>query len=109
MQKSWRIAVLIVSLGLTASISHAQDAAEYGIASGNTSTAVQTVKLPPMTVTLTPATPAAKKTASSNLVATVGPPPAEVNRKALESNSGQHAAKLLLRSVPANAEVFVND
>jgi hypothetical protein len=108
MQKSWKIGILIVSLGLTLSTSHAQDAAEYSTASGNTSTAVQTVKMPPMTVTLTPVTPDAKKT-SSNLIATSGPPPADVNRKALESNSGPHAARLLLRSVPTNAEVFVND
>jgi hypothetical protein len=46
---------------------------------------------------------------SPNLIASTGVPPAEVNRKALESGSGQHPAKMLFRSVPANAEVFVND
>jgi hypothetical protein len=46
--------------------------------------------------------------ASTHLVAHDGPPPEEVNRKALEENAGPDAGKLLLRSTPAGAQVFIN-
>ena len=38
-----------------------------------------------------------------------GPSPEEVNRKSFEDRAGEAAGKLLLRSVPNGAEVFVND
>src|SRR5262249_22853869 len=104
-----KIAALIVLLGPSSSVARAQDVAEYGTSSGNSSVGVQTIKMPPMSVTITPVTPEPKKNTSPNLVASGGPPPAETNRKALEGDSGKHAAKLLLRSTPGNAEVFVND
>jgi PEGA domain len=43
-----------------------------------------------------------------NLVAPVGPPPDEANRNRLEQHAGRQAGKLLLRSVPSGAEIFVN-
>jgi hypothetical protein len=45
---------------------------------------------------------------SAHIVAPDGPPPEEVNRKALEENAGPDAGKLLLRSTPAGAQVFIN-
>lgn len=45
---------------------------------------------------------------SAHLVAPDGPPPEEVNRKALEADAGPDAGKLLLRSKPAGAQVFIN-
>jgi hypothetical protein len=109
MLETWKIAILIVSLGFTSSMLRAQDAAEYGASSGNSPVAVQTIKMPPMSVTITPVAPDSKKNTSPNLIASEAPPPAETNRKALERDSGKHPAKLLLRSTPGSAEVFVND
>jgi hypothetical protein len=52
---------------------------------------------------------AAKSTGgSAHLVAPDGPPPEEVNRKALEADAGPDAGKLLLRSTPSGAQVFIN-
>jgi hypothetical protein len=51
----------------------------------------------------------AKQSASPHLVATDGPPPDVANRKEFEDNAGEKAGKLLLRSVPTGADVFVND
>lgn len=42
------------------------------------------------------------------MIARKGPPPEEVNRKKLEENAGPNGGKLLLRSVPSGADVFVN-
>jgi len=50
----------------------------------------------------------AKPTASPHLIASDGPPPDVVNRKEFEDNAGEKAGKLLLRSVPTGADVFVN-
>ena len=45
---------------------------------------------------------------SAHIVAPDGPPPEEVNRKRLEADAGPDAGKLLLRSKPAGAQVFIN-
>jgi hypothetical protein len=37
-----------------------------------------------------------------------GPPPSDVNRKQFEDNAGAAAGKLLVRSVPSGADVFVD-
>jgi len=117
MRESYKIAVLILLVGLGPRLACAQDAAESAVISGNSSMATQSFKVPslltrPASKTDSPKTPAsadAKTNTSPNLIVSPGVPPAEANRKAFESGSGQHPAKMLLRSVPANAEVFVND
>lgn len=114
MRKNWKIAILVASIGLMSAVVRAQDAAEYGAASGQSSMGVQTIKTP---VTPAPAADTSKSAAASdakgatspNLPLSSGPSPAEVNRKSLEQDAGKHAAKLLLRSTPGTAEVFVND
>lgn len=50
----------------------------------------------------------AKPPASPHLSASDGPPPDVVNRKEFEDNAGEKAGKLMLRSVPTGADVFVN-
>jgi hypothetical protein len=42
------------------------------------------------------------------LIAHDGPPAEEVNRKALEDQAGSDAGKLLMRSWPSGAQIFIN-
>lgn len=46
---------------------------------------------------------------NSYLAPREGPPPEEANRKTLEKAAGKDAAKLLLRSVPSGARVYINE
>jgi hypothetical protein len=57
----------------------------------------------------TPPPSSAKPTLSPHILERSGPPPDEVNRKEFEENAGEKAGKLLLRSVPDGADIFVND
>jgi PEGA domain len=56
----------------------------------------------------TPAQQIADRNNSAYMIAPKGPPPQEVNRKDLEDNAGPNAGKLLLRSVPDGADIFIN-
>jgi PEGA domain len=49
------------------------------------------------------------KNASPHLAATSGPPPEVVNRQALEQQAGSDAGKIMLRSVPTGAQIWIND
>jgi PEGA domain len=51
---------------------------------------------------------AAEKKNSAFITAPKGLPPEEVNRKELEENAGPNGGKLLLRSVPDGADIFIN-
>jgi hypothetical protein len=117
-----RMSGLIFVLAVTPQIVRAQDAAAQA-GSTNSSAAVAAttekeikpagsakdsgVRLVSPTMA-TPAKPAEASQGSAHLVAPDGPPPEEVNRKALEENAGPDAGKLLLRSTPAGAQVFIN-
>jgi hypothetical protein len=54
------------------------------------------------------AAPAANSNTSPHMVATSGPPPEEVNRKALEDRAGTDAGKLFLRSTPTGAQILID-
>jgi len=54
-----------------------------------------------------PSKPAAPK-GSLHLVIPSGPPPEVVNRRALEKNAGENASKMLLRSTPSQAQVWID-
>jgi hypothetical protein len=45
---------------------------------------------------------------SPHLIAHDGPPAEEVNRKALEDQAGSDAGKLLMRSWPSGAQIYIN-
>jgi hypothetical protein len=49
------------------------------------------------------------KNASPHLAATSGPPPEVVNRQSLEQQAGNDAGKIMLRSVPTGAQIWIND
>ncbi len=56
----------------------------------------------------TPAQEMADVKKSAFMIAPKGPPPEEVNRKRLEDNAGPNGGKLLLRSTPSGADIFIN-
>jgi PEGA domain len=85
--------------------SRAQSAAEYsGASSVAATTTASQPKLQGWTATSAP--PDANK--SQHLAAPAGPAPEIVNRQALEQHAGKDACKLLLRSAPSAAQVFVD-
>lgn len=81
-----------------------QAAAEYG---GAASVAASTTSAERSVMVPAPSKPVAPKP-SQHLVIPTGPPPEVVNRKALEQNAGRDASKLLLRSTPSPAQVWVD-
>ena len=114
MRGRYRMALMLGLLALAASRAEAQDIAETAIATSHVSAVASGIKLPTPSITLpSPGAPTlaspATNGSSPHLVARTGPPPDEVNRKDFEDNAGEKAGKLLLRSVPTGADIFVND
>ena len=98
-----KTAVLVTLLALAAYTSRAQDIAETAAVTSHSSTVASIAKVPSHTI----AKPE-KEIPSPHLTVPTGPSPEEVNRKGFEDRAGETAGKLLLRSVPSGAEVFVN-
>jgi hypothetical protein len=103
-----RLAVLPVCLmiPLGSAVASAQSSAE---SSGQSSAApaAASVQAKPDAQT-TPATTAQDPANPQHLAAPLGPPSEVVNRQALEQQAGMNACKLLLRSTPSTAQVFVD-
>jgi PEGA domain len=55
-----------------------------------------------------PATPAQDPDKPQHIAAPLGPPSEVVNRQTLEQHAGKNPCKLLLRSTPSTAQVFVD-
>jgi hypothetical protein len=53
--------------------------------------------------------PIEKQSISPHLTAPTGSPTEDVNRQQFEDRAGNDAGKLLLRSTPSGAEIFIND
>ena len=105
-----KTAVLLTLLGFGAHSVWAQDIAESAAMNSHSAITASSVKLPPVTMaTTTPAPTQPAQNTSPHLMARTGPPPDSVNRQDFENNAGEKAGKLLLRSVPSGAEVFIND
>lgn len=85
----------------------AQSTAEYaGAASAASATAASQPDLPKPSA---PATnPSADPNKPQHIASPSGPPPEVVNRKALEQRAGRNPCKLLLRSTPSSAKVFID-
>lgn len=100
-------AMLLALLGLNAQSAQAQAAAGSAVTSSNSSMAAQGAKVvnPPSLTVPNPS----DQTSSPHLLARTGPPAEEVNRKDFEDNAGAGASRLLLRSEPSGAAVFVNN
>jgi len=91
-------------LGFGAITAQAQAMAESGTLTSNSAVGAQSAK----TLSTTLATPAVQSS-SPHLPARTGPPPSELNRKDFEDNAGENAGRVLFRSVPESAEIFIND
>jgi PEGA domain len=99
-----KLAILAVLLVTCAGTSHAQDVAESAAATSNSSAATRAVQ--PATMLM--ATPA-QDNKSAYMVVPDGPSQQKANRKDFEDNAGPNAGKLLLRSTPSGADIFIND
>ena len=105
-------ALLMALLASGARVVRAQAATEAAALNANSAAAAQNAKPPVFpSITIAPAQTSGNgnAAASPHLMARTGPPPDEVNRKDFEDNAGNQAGKLLLRSTPAGAEIFIND
>jgi PEGA domain-containing protein len=114
MREIWKDALLLGVLVVGFQTAQAQTAAESAVTASASRMSAQAAKAP----TFTLASPAkqnglppssAKRTSSPHLLERNGPPPDEVNRREFEENAGDRGGKLLLRSVPSGADIFIND
>ena len=103
MHEFCKILALLGLVGLGAHSAQAQATVEAGMLSSNSGVAAQSMKPPSLAMAGSP------QSTSPHLMAPTGPPPDEVNRRDFEDNAGERAGKLLLRSVPNGAEIFIND
>ena len=104
MRGIWKTAILLGLLGPCTHGVQAQDLAESGAMTSRSSIKAELSKRPSL-----PSASPAKQNPSPHLAAPLGPPLNEVNRENFEDNAGEKAGKLLLRSVPSGALIFVND
>jgi hypothetical protein len=90
-------------------VSRAQSTAEYaGGTSAVSATAASQPNLPKPSGSATPANPTTDPDKPQHIASPSGPPPEVTNRKALEQRAGKNPCKLLLRSTPSAAQVFVD-
>jgi PEGA domain-containing protein len=92
----------------------AQTAAEPAVTASSTRMSAQAAKGAMFTLASpgkpsAPLPSSAKQASSPHILERSGPPPDEVNRKKFEDNAGEKGGKLLLRSVPSGADIFIND
>ncbi len=98
----------LAALALTfagAGVAWGQAAAEYGGATASMGAVGTSVR--PTEVRTSPS-PAPQGMSGITLPARSGPPPDVANRQALQKQAGSTAAKLLLRSDPSNARVWID-
>ena len=116
LSRFWILQLLLSFLAMLAGAtsSRAQDTVEYGSAAASSSAKTASIGkvLKPATAVMPSASKSApansSKTGSSYLTIPTGPPADVVNRMALEKKAGKDAAKMLLRSTPSGARIWVN-
>lgn len=113
-QSLLRVLALVLSAFALSSPCWAQDTVEYaGASASSAAKATAMSKVLKSATTLLPkpgnaASSAAGKATSTYLIVPSGPPADVVNRETLAKNAGKDAAKMLLRSAPSDARVWVN-
>jgi hypothetical protein len=113
MREVWKnvlLGVLVVSVHTA----QAQKGAEPAVTASSSRMSAQAAKASTFTLanpakSRAPLQSSVKPTSSPHILERGGPPPDEVNRKEFEDNSGERGGKLLLRSVPSGADIFIND
>lgn len=109
-----RLSLLIFVMFASAASLRAQDTVEYGSAAASSAAKTTSISkaLKPMTTVMPsaskPGAAASSKSPSSYLTIPTGPPADVANRMALEKKAGKDAAKMLLRSTPSGARVWLN-
>ena len=101
-------ALLLISCAAASNSRGQAEVGSAGSAANSVSGAPQAAQAPPSTAQSLPAQIPPPSTNSAVVPARVGPTASETNRKALEAGAGKDAAKLLLRSVPSQASVYVD-
>jgi hypothetical protein len=114
MREIWTNMLLIGVLAAGVPAAQAQTAPKLAVTISSLRMAVQAAKGPTFNMANPPkpsdsSSGSTKQSASTHILERNGPPPDEVNRKEFEDNAGEKSGKLLLRSVPSGADVFVND
>jgi hypothetical protein len=133
MPKMWNASLALFLMFLIPHSARAQDSAEAAaVTSSSSGVAASVAKVSPAKLLDQAAAEAAAATSSSgvaasgakaapirdinpqqqgsstHLLARQGPLPDETNRKAFEESAGKDAGKLLMRSTPTGAQIFVN-
>ena len=113
-----RAAVLLISLGASAGYLPAQGTAEASATMSHAGVSARVAKAPSFADSPSRTrgrsgigvgrAASSRKGASDSLIAPSGPPPDEVNRKKFEENAGKDAGRVLIRSVPSGASIFLN-
>jgi hypothetical protein len=108
-----RFLLRLLSMCLLASIlnspSRAQSAAESaGASSVASATTASQPNQPKPSGSTAPRNVAGESTKPQHVAAPSGPPPEVLNRQALEQHAGKNACKLLLRSTPNAAQIYVD-
>lgn len=114
MRQTWKIALLLIVLAAGVPRAQAQTLAVLAAPITSLRMAAQSSRGPTFSLSAplkqsSAAPGSTKQGPSPHLVAPDGPPPDVANRKKFEDNAGDKAGKLLLRSVPTGADVFVNN
>jgi hypothetical protein len=99
--------VAFVAMSLLAGVfavgANAQAVAEAAGATSVSATATGAAKPAMM-----PKFPGATASGSQHLIASAGPPPQETNVREFQARAGKDAGKVLLRTTPAEAQIWVN-
>jgi PEGA domain len=105
-RRSWPGLALFALVFAWVGLAWGQAAVEYGGATATMGAVGTSVR--PTEVMVSPSAAAAQGVSAITLPARSGPPPDLANRQALAKQAGGLAAKLLLRSVPSNVQVWVD-
>ena len=103
-----RAVLLMIALAATAAGLSGQTAGEASASMGNSGVSAQTSTSRAPASRSSNARNSSRHGASASLTVPSGPPADEVNRKKFEESARKNAGKVLFRSVPSGASIFLN-